>query len=196
MKCFFTSTHFCPTYGEVILQCQNFAFIMHGSDYAKWEGSHEITMCIPFTYNFRLYWHPTIICVLCIDCILVLTSIIFLVYTSCHLYVVVFFSLPVLILQTCTQMAFHLAVTGYLLTYVSFILLCLVHLFVILSQIKVQQPVSENGNLAGVSSKEGNKWNGNAYHKCSRKKKQWRIWKSVHVIWQTVNGYVLGWHWG
>ena len=31
MESFFTCAHFCPTYGEVTLQCQNFTF-MSGSD--------------------------------------------------------------------------------------------------------------------------------------------------------------------
>jgi len=35
-------------------------------------------------------------------------------------------------------------------------------------QIKVQQPISGNGNLKGVSYKEGNKWKRNAYHKCNK----------------------------
>ena len=51
---------------------------------------------------------------------------------------------------------------------VSVLLLYLVHLLVLLSQIKVQQPISENGNLKGVSYKDGNKWNRNAYHKSNK----------------------------
>jgi hypothetical protein len=31
MESFFTCAHFCPTYGEVTLQCQDFTF-MNGSD--------------------------------------------------------------------------------------------------------------------------------------------------------------------
>jgi len=27
-------------------------------------------------------------------------------------------------------------------------------------------------------------------------KKKLRVWKRVHVIQGTMNGYVLGWHWG
>jgi len=60
----------------------------------------------------------------------------------------------------------------------------------------VQQPISENGSLTWVYYKEGNKWNRNGHQKCNRGKKQWRIWKSVHIIQDTMNGYVLGWHWG
>ena len=52
-----------------------------------------------------------------------------------------------------------------LFTCVSFLLLYLVHLLVLPSRIKLQQSVSENGNLKGVSYKEGNKWKRNAHHK-------------------------------
>jgi hypothetical protein len=34
----------------------------------------------------------------------------------------------------------------------------------------VQHPISENGNLTGVSYSEGSNWNRNVYHKCNRKK--------------------------
>jgi len=42
METFFTCAHFCPTYDEVTLQCQNFTF-MRGSDDGELMGqSHEI----------------------------------------------------------------------------------------------------------------------------------------------------------
>ena len=69
MESFFTCTHFCPMYGEVTLQCQNFSF-MNGSD--DGELSHEIW----YAYHllsiilYSIYWHPSVICVLCTDCIL------------------------------------------------------------------------------------------------------------------------------
>jgi len=42
MESFFTCAHFCPTYGQVTLQSQNFTF-MNGSDDGELRGQmHEI----------------------------------------------------------------------------------------------------------------------------------------------------------
>ena len=42
MESFFACAHFCPTYGEITLQSQNFTF-MNGSDDGELRGqSHEI----------------------------------------------------------------------------------------------------------------------------------------------------------
>jgi len=71
----------------------------------------------------------------------------------------------------CTYLVFLVALTSYLLTCISFLSLYLVHLLVLLSWIKVQPPISENGSFTGVSYKEGNKWNRNAYQKCNSGKK-------------------------
>ena len=75
IESFFTCAHFCPTYGEVTLQCQNFTF-MHGSDDGEKRGqSHEIW----YAYSLRciivycIYWQCSVMRVLCIYCILVLT---------------------------------------------------------------------------------------------------------------------------
>ena len=75
---------------------------------------------------------------------------------------------------------------------VSVLLLYLVHLLVLLLRIKVQQPISENGNLKGVSYKDGNKWNRNAYHKSNKGGRT--VEESVHIMQHTRNSYVLGWH--
>jgi len=41
MEIFLTCAHFCPTYGEVTLQCENFTF-KNGSDGGELMGqSHE-----------------------------------------------------------------------------------------------------------------------------------------------------------
>jgi len=64
----------------------------------------------------------------------------------------------------------RVALTGYLLECVSFLSLYLAHLLLLLSWIKVQQPISENGNFTGVSYKEGNKWSRNTYKKCNKEK--------------------------
>jgi hypothetical protein len=54
-KSFFTCAHFCPTYGEVTLQCQDFTS-MDGSGAGERGQSLENMMCIPFTeHNFILY---------------------------------------------------------------------------------------------------------------------------------------------
>jgi hypothetical protein len=42
--------------------------------------------------------------------------------------------------------------------------------WLIVTLLQVQQPISENGSVTGVSYKEGNKWNRNAYQKCNRGK--------------------------
>jgi hypothetical protein len=47
-------------------------------------------------------------------------------------------------------LVFLVALTGYLLTRVSFLSLYLDHLLVLLSWIQVQQPISENGRFTGV----------------------------------------------
>jgi len=55
MESFFACAHFCPVYGEVTLQCQNFTF-MNGSDDGELTGqSHEILyanhlLCIIFIF--------------------------------------------------------------------------------------------------------------------------------------------------
>jgi hypothetical protein len=43
-------------------------------------------------------------------------------------------------------LVFPVACTGYVFTYTSFISKYFIHLLVLLSRIKVQQPISENGN--------------------------------------------------
>ena len=74
MESFFTCAHFCLTYGEVTLQCQNITF-MNGSDGGDLRGqSHEIwyayhLLCIIL---YSIYWHHLLIRVLCTDCILML----------------------------------------------------------------------------------------------------------------------------
>jgi len=75
MESFFICAHFCPAYGEVTLQCQNFTFMNGSDDDELREQSHEIW----YAYNslsriwYSIYWHLSIICVLCMDCFLVLT---------------------------------------------------------------------------------------------------------------------------
>jgi hypothetical protein len=75
VQCFFTCAHFCPTYSEVTLPCQNFTF-MQSSDDREMRGKSREIWCAYYLLSIILcciYWHPSIMCVLCIDCILVLT---------------------------------------------------------------------------------------------------------------------------
>ena len=51
----------------------------------------------------------------------------------------------------------------------------------------MQPPISENGSFTGVSYKEGNKWNRNAYQKCNRGKK-----KAVENV--EMCAYNIGWY--
>jgi len=93
MESFFTCAHFCPMYGEVTLQCQNFTF-MNGSDDGELRGqSCEIwyayqLLCIififysltPFSNVCPVYWMlhylPSLHilpfvggCIYCISCV-------------------------------------------------------------------------------------------------------------------------------
>jgi len=57
MESFFTCVHFCPTYGEDPLQCQNFTF-MNGSDDSElmgqiceiWYAYHLLSTILYFIY--------------------------------------------------------------------------------------------------------------------------------------------------
>jgi hypothetical protein len=178
MESSFPSAHFCPTYGEITLQCQNFTF-MNGSDDGEvrgqsceiWYACHLLSIIL-----YSIYWHSSVICVLCTDCILVLT----VAYLS-SLHVLPFVggyihSISCVHSADCfTYLVFLVALTGYLLTCVSFLSLHLAHLLVLLSWIEVQQPVSENGSFTGVSYKEGNKCT-EMHIKVQQGEKQWIIW--------------------
>ena len=129
MESFFACAHFCPIYGEVTLQCQNFTF-MNGSD-VNWGGrvvkSDMHTVCIIF-----IFYSLTLLSNMCpvywlhfnADC-----CIIFLAYTSCLLQVVLFIAFPVFILQT-TALGFPCC-THRLLVDMCFISFILAHLLLL-----------------------------------------------------------------
>jgi len=59
MESFFTCAHFCPTYGEVTLQCQNITF-MNGSDDGELRGqSHEIWYAYHLLCIIFIFYSPT-----------------------------------------------------------------------------------------------------------------------------------------
>ena len=109
VKCFFSCIHFCPIYGYVTLQCKNFTFV-HGSDNDEVRGqSHEIIMCIPFTqHNYILYLLTCYsnMCPVYQLCCGAEFCIIFTMYTTCHMQVVVLLALPVLIFHIVALIGF------------------------------------------------------------------------------------------
>jgi len=136
MESFFTCAHFCPTYGKVTLQCQNFTF-MNGSDDGNLMGqSHEIW----YVYHllsiilYSIYWHPYVSCIWsAFWC--------WLLHYLPSLHILPFVSgcinniSSVHSADCCTYLVYLVALTGYLVTCVSFLSLYLAHLLVLLSRI-------------------------------------------------------------
>ena len=163
MESFFTCAHFCPMYGEVTLQCQNFTF-MNGSDDGELRGqSCEIWYAYQLLCVIFIFYSLTPFSNMC--------PVYWLLHYLTHLALCRWLILLHFLCSWCVLL--HLvslaALTGYLLTCVSFLSLYLAHLL-LLSWIYVQQPISENGSFTGVSYKERNMWNRNAYQKCKRVK--------------------------